>query len=512
MNIPKIINNNFNPEKARKAITTLGKSGTLLPIILLETTVTGGRTLQAYKRDGYTEARERFCEESVGAVFWLFGVKMFNKLGDSFGKHFLKIPVTEFDVGKDALRTPFENVTEDLAKKSGQVEKGIKTISKEALAGFKFGKIILSVIAATSFIGFVVPKINQSITRKVISRNKTNEPKVPNAQMSASVGSIDDFKKKVTDKKPTFKGGMLNADLLATVAHDLENHPVYRLLATDVGILSGRTINSRNNDERVEVIFRDGVSIYFYMFCTKHIINLLQKITKSEDISKLDPMSAKHAHEMISEQIKNVGGNMSTEEFKTKVLGSLSEESKSIVDQIPFDKDVIPLKELIKHIPEKFHAEAKAMSGLQPAQAKLGQVLTRLQVEDVLKEGSITSSEFLTKMYTESFGKDLVNPYKYIPMKSIQSFRKNIDSYVKAIVDYAEKNNKNIIDAGVLEKMNKSNLVKFGGFFGTGFLISALFLSTIIPKTQYLITKLRTGKNQFPGMEDDGARQKLTSK
>lgn len=32
--------------------------------------------------------------------------------------------------------------------------------------------------------------------------------------------------------------------------------------------------------------------------------------------------------------------------------------------------------------------------------------------------------------------------------------------------------------------------------------VSALFLSTIIPKIQYYITFLRTGKNSFPGTEN----------
>ena len=35
--------------------------------------------------------------------------------------------------------------------------------------------------------------------------------------------------------------------------------------------------------------------------------------------------------------------------------------------------------------------------------------------------------------------------------------------------------------------------------WGAGFVVSALFLSTLIPKLQYQITKWRTGSDQFPG-------------
>lgn len=525
MNISKI-NNIINSDKTRKAITTLGKSGTLLPIILLETTVTGGRTIQAYKRDGYTEARERFCEESIGAVFWLWGVKMFNKLGDMFGKHVLKIPETEFDVGKDPLRKPFENLMADITKKTKK-NSSVKNFSREALAGFKFGKIILSVIAATSFIGYVVPKINQSITRKVLQRGKArleekDKNKENKAGMVNSVGSIEDFRKKVKEKKPAFKGA-LNADVIATIAHDLENHPIYRLLATDAGILSGRTVNARNNDERVEIIFRDSVSLYFYMLCTKHVIGLMGKTSKFGNIAKLDPVSANKIYKELSKVIEKDGKVISDEvkgisakDFRDKVLGTLTDEKKAILEKLKpkFNNNVISSEELLKELPKKFHKNAVRMSTLQPRQAGAGRVLTLWQVEDVLKEGIINDPKLLKSLYIKNFGKDLVNPYKFIPMKQIQNYRNNIEEFVKTILDYAESQpgETKTVTEKVLKDMNKSNLYKFGGFFATGFFISALFLSTIIPKTQYLITKLRTGKNEFPGKEDGGARRKLMSK
>jgi len=48
----------------RKFVTKLDRKGAILPVLLLEATVTGGRTYQAYKRDGFVEARERVTEET----------------------------------------------------------------------------------------------------------------------------------------------------------------------------------------------------------------------------------------------------------------------------------------------------------------------------------------------------------------------------------------------------------------------------------------------------------------
>ena len=63
---------------SRRFIRGIGQRS-LVPLIMLECFVTGGRTLQAYDRGGFEEARERFTEESIGAAFWFGGVKMFNK-------------------------------------------------------------------------------------------------------------------------------------------------------------------------------------------------------------------------------------------------------------------------------------------------------------------------------------------------------------------------------------------------------------------------------------------------
>jgi len=38
--------------------------------------------------------------------------------------------------------------------------------------------------------------------------------------------------------------------------------------------------------------------------------------------------------------------------------------------------------------------------------------------------------------------------------------------------------------------------------WGTGFAVSALFLSTIIPKVQYWITRVTTGSDSFPGVAE----------
>ena len=88
-------------------VTYMTKTDAMAPIIALEATVTGGRTIQAYKRGGEDEARERLIEETTGAVVWLGGVKVLNSIGD---KILVKMFGGNFDVGTDTvLRNTFKN-------------------------------------------------------------------------------------------------------------------------------------------------------------------------------------------------------------------------------------------------------------------------------------------------------------------------------------------------------------------------------------------------------------------
>ena len=120
----------------------------------------------------------------------------------------------------------------------------------------------------------------------------------------------------------------------------------------------------------------------------------------------------------------------------------------------------------------------------------------------------IRESNAFTNFFRKLFGKapivpnqtPLTDPYRYIPQDTIESQRRQILGYVEAIVKDAEKTGE--VSAQRMLELNKRNMRKAGIFMGLAMGVSALFLSTIIPKIQYYITFLRTGKNSFPGTEN----------
>ena len=494
---------------AKNTISVLGNSSERLPVVLLEGSVTGGRTYQGYKRGGKTEALERVREESIAAFFWIWGIELFNKIGDAFGKHALKLPITDFDTGEDALRTPMKNVmksietgqpAEFLKDKALEVfDKGRKNISEKSLSVFKFSKIVLSVAASLAIIGVALPKFNQKLTANRLKKEKAEKDSLKTSNDSPS--GIDEFKKKVsTSSKVAF-----GANAMSIIAHNLENNKIANLLTNDCGMLVGRSTNARNKDERIEILFRDVASIYFYLRCREDVKNLLQNHTSGGKLTKLNPNCAGVVSDYMLKEAQKTGGILNMQDF----IGSISNENKAVLAE--FDKraqasdstiknGVISLEELKEFLPKSLQKKADAMSKLQPEQAKKGFVLTRTQLEDVLSNGKMTETEFLMDAYKKNFGEALTNDYKYIPMKKINEYRKHLTEYVNAVFEYAGK--KDSLLADDIIKANRASTVKSLGFFALGFAVSAAFLSTIIPKTQYLITRLRTGKNEFPGIEE----------
>ena len=500
----------------REVLRTLANPDSLATTVVLESFVTGGRGINAYKRGGSNEFRERFTDDVVSAVFWMKGVDIFNKIGDKIGKKVLKLPTTEFDVGKDALRTPFKNLESNIAKTAKDSDAAQKMAKK--LATFKFTKILTSSLLATAFVGFALPKINQAITERIMGRHKMEDKMDKGVEIKSpsldsdfmNNHSFEAFDKKISSYKnsTSFKG--ISTEAIATIAHTLENHKIAKMLTTDVGILTGRVSTARNADEAREYLFRDSLSPFFYYASTPLIYKGLQHLTKSVGLTNIDPVAAKQVHKVMVEQLTSAGAeSMPVQQFAAKTLGTLSDKAKDVLGKLPFNSDVVSLKDFCKQVTDKgIRKTAAQMSKLQPVQAGVGRVLTKQQVTDVLASGSLHSPEFMQSVYGSKFGKALTDKFKFIPMKKITSFHDNIEKYAQSVINAANKTNGGIVDKKLLDKVNKKSFAMSAGFriIATG--ISAITLGFIIPKLQYAMTAKRTGSNAAPGLRKYEEEQK----
>jgi len=489
---------NTNNPIARNFVSQMAKDG-FLPVIALEAFVEGGRTYQAYKRGGFDEARERITEEFSGAIFWLGGVTALNWVFEKLGQKLLKLPNKVVDTASDTVRNPLGNYLNSETTKKGE------KILEKTMARFKFAKVIASVLVANSFIGFVLPKINQGITRWY-HRNKPVQDNTPAMKTYNPRPTFDTF---TNDKDNNNKKDVAFGINLLSLANKFENDRNYKLLSVDAGTASGRAISARNNDERVEILFRDLGSIYFYMFNMVNMNTWLNKLEQNGNSKRLDPTSAEFATKYMQSYIKdkNQSGRVNYKDFEADMLGRNMELPQSLkakfegkgIKIISLDKFKNELRLLVPE--ERFtelNAVADKMSELQP-KIKGMSILTEAQAKDILNGGHINNPEFLMEFFKNRFGTKFTEKYKFVAQNDLDSKKAELLDFVKSIIERAKKTDSGEITVEMLQKASNHNLKMNAINWGAGFVTSALFLSTIIPKLQYQITKWRTGSNEFPG-------------
>lgn len=489
---------NFSPRNIVKQAASDG----FLPVIALEAFVEAGRTYQAYQRGGFDEARERITEEFSGAVFWMGGVTALNWLFEKLGQKFLKLPNKAVDIASDSVRNPLGNYLNSETTKNG------KKILEKTMARFKFTKVISSVLIANAFIGFVLPKINQSITR---SYHK-NKPQQPHPNSFNQQVTMDNFiKQSDSENNNKDKKDVPFGMNLLSVANKFESDRNYKLLAVDAGTASGRAYSARNNDERVEILFRDLTSIYFYMFNMNNMNNWLNRMEQNGNPTRLDPVSAEFASKYMENYFEDIDAkSVNVDRFAKDMLGEKVELPKSLQDKFTGKGtriiDLEVFKNELKNIVSADKLDeakqiADKMSKLQP-QIKGISILTEGQAKDILAGGHINNPTFLREFFKNTFGNKFMDKYSYVAQNDLDSVKKQLVDYVDSIISTAKKTSAKEVTLDMISKASKKNLKMNAINWGAGFVTSALFLSTFIPKLQYQITKWRTGSNEFPGTKE----------
>ncbi len=510
-----IISKAVNNPKARKAIGTLCSSNALAPVVFLEATVMAGRTYQAKQRGGWIEARERFTEESLTAVVWLFGIKYLNKAFDFMAKKTNTFKDITVDVGQDHGRAPFKHL---LSKKPN--------VNGKLLSYGKFGKIAAAAGLAVYLVGSVIPKLNHEITQKALAskRNKKQTNNTPKKEIPRGFGNkivpMNTFLNRCKNGVVSFTNGEVFANMLRKVAHNVENHDIVRMLTVDVGVSGGRAIHARNADERNEILFRDMASIYFYLASTPHISKFLANNAdkfRGKNTNIAPEVAARVGKLIKAELAKNPDADLNK---ITKVLfGDRSSEFIQNLQNKVMDRKTIKLDDfkatfgdiIKKEFP---HEPKKAEAILEQAYSKATKYakeinfvnddwkfITVEQISDIFSNGKIHDQKFVRSYYNAATGGQFDNPEKFISQKELVKIRQTVSDFTETVLDEAKHQGQKITTK-LVDTMTSRSIIRKFGYTMAGLGISSLFLSTIIPKVQYFITKIRTGESGFPGVKD----------
>lgn len=526
----KIITNIVNNKNIRKTATALTTGAALMPVVILEGSVLTGRTYQAYKRGGALEAKERATEESVSSIGWLWGIPALNKGTDFLINKVFKVKNFQFDMGKDNIRYPMQDAIGHLPQNQ-----------KNKLMGLKLGKILASSFATVYFMGMVLPKIVQNQTQKRIDKAKQNPQTLPaqnrlpktDSQMFKAhrPQSMEEFlneTKQNSNSNVSFKG----FDSIAnTILYNMENNHIVNLLTVDAGLFAGRVYNAPNKYEKIERIFRDLSSSFFYVGSTPLIVALLNKIDplKGKN-SKLDPTTVDSLTNLIKNPVnkkvldwRNMD-EIPLEEFQRGLFGTYLADEQLVKQAANLEQNgIITLKQLSQFIDDNItdkttakalKENAEKLAKLQPQKAKES-ILTPSQIKSVFKNGLLNDGDTINSLINTATGGRALNHTKFISQKKVDATRKQIFDYCESIIEQAKKENLKNITPDFLQKMKNRNFITKVGFWGIGMVISAAFLSTIIPKTQYFITEKLTGKKGFVRLieepDNDKSNQKLST-
>ncbi len=458
----------------------------VLPTFLIEGGVTSGRSAVAYKRGGRAEASDRLVEQGASAVVWIWGVQFLKKINEKLAQMFLNFKNKnnskadfDFDIGFDALRNPVQNNL-----KNGKISKNI--------AVFKMINLLASTALATFFIGFILPKINNKITDSILRKEKNTK----------DVSMLDNLSfekyRHSNSKKISF-----TSSFLSTFAHSIENNSKFRMLLTDSGVVSGRFLNGRNKYMKIEGLFRDIASIYFYLASTKHIVKLLNKITKNTDIN---PVTLDETVKFLSFKINSDDGILK-QDFVEHLKDGLSNDDISRLDSLFKEKKAVSFEEFCEFFNDKtqlnddFLKKAKKMTNLQPVFDEK-RFLSKTQAYDVLSSSWLSNPEFLKNTMNKTTKGKSDNPLKFVSMEFLDNERKTIHDFVQRVISNAEKDNQNLITKEYIEKIARKTTTKNFIYYSFATALSTFVLAIIIPKIQYFITKKLTNQNKFPQAQE----------
>ena len=461
--------NNQNFKGLSKLSAPLGvfyNANAALPTLLIETGVTLGRSYEANKRGGKIEATERFVEQGVSALVWLYGVQFLKNIGEKLGKKFLKLENLDFDIGYDALRNPILN----------------NAIDKKT-ATFKMANLLGATGIATLFIGFCLPKITHAITNSIIKKDKEKEQKTT----LLKVPNLEEFK---NQNKKT-KGISFTSSFLNSFAHTIENNSAARLFITDSGVIAGRYKNGRNKYEKIEGLFRDIASIYFYLLATTHTTKALNKLTKNTDIN---PRAIEEITKKIGEKINS---GISKENLINSLKTNISKQDEEKLKELFKDSKVITLEKFLEVFENK-KDKALLMSELQPI-FNDKRFLSYSQAQDVLSESLISDPKFLKETMEKITDGKSSEKLKFVSMGFLEKQRKSIDKYIEQLISQLKDET---ITKEQIEAIGKKTIGKNFLYYSIGTAFSAFALGILIPKVQYFITKKLTNENKFPGLQE----------
>ncbi len=253
-------------------ISAIGNNRSVYPLILRDCGIevpskiyiTRKENLKESKTKANDATREKFIDEYATSAVWLGGIPLVEKVYDKFIKSKGFNPKADLKLFKE---DEFQGIEYNIKKFKDVSSKEVTELEKIKNNRKLFEKLTAGKFACATFIpvavmGFVLPKLNFALTKKIKENRKQPPEKQTQTQRPTMVGFT-------SDKSVSFTGGFVST--LANLK------TVDKMAVTDGGLTVGRISTSRNKDEAYVNAFRMIGSMILNFVTPVYIAKFLDK-------------------------------------------------------------------------------------------------------------------------------------------------------------------------------------------------------------------------------------------
>ena len=269
-------------------ISAIGNTRSVYPLILRDCGIevpskiyiTRKENLKESKTKANDATREKFIDEYFTSAVWLGGIPLVEKVCDKFIKAKGFNPVISTKLFKEEQ---FQGLEYNIEKFKTLAPDAIKDLEKvknnsKIFEKLNAGKFAAAIAIPVALMGFILPKLNFALTRKIKDNRKNNiqQQTTYNKQISMT----------------SFAGGK-NISFTGSWVSSVANlKTVDKMAITDGGLTVGRVSTSRNKDEAYINAFRMLGSMFLNFVAPKYIQRGLDNIAnKLFNINvNLDPL------------------------------------------------------------------------------------------------------------------------------------------------------------------------------------------------------------------------------
>lgn len=363
-----------------------------------------GRAYQGYKRGGPLEGFEKLRKEVMSLLVWIAGIPAFEKAGSFFCEKILNIPMkidfSKSTQGNDSILDSISYIKSGLNPKGLDVseishyrnnKKILAKTQEQLISSLKKAKITcaLSALVLNCFaMGVALPKLNQYWTKKALEKQDAKMPSLPYV-------SFDEFKQMINSRQQpnniSFKGGN---DLVSETVYQLNNNSRFRLMITDIPMIIGRVLTSRNQYEALETVLIDGSGMYLYNFASDHVQEQIRKRTGVPNIDSklaedLSQFAGKIAKFESAEELKDFV--LANDEFRTKLYKTGTYGKYGKINKFVKNSELEDINDAVK----RYFEYAIKKSEIDKVSLLKGDKLNNEYLKELTKSLNISNAKYL---------------------------------------------------------------------------------------------------------------------